>query len=139
MDESARRVHFAKLFYLLALALTVFGIAACSTEPAPVLTSATKNLAISSISQSPEVIDAAILQDGDKLSLVLVVKSTTTNARAKELGDNFVRQVKALSPDDSPSASIGTGVYNYIVGIVRPDTSYIAQGVKGKSMKNIDW
>ncbi len=87
-----------------------------------------------------EVLDAAITQDGRTLSLVLVVANATSQSRAQELGDNFVRMTKSLLQDgDSPSRQIGRGEYDYLIGVYSPNEDEIAFGAKLRAADRITW
>ena len=83
--------------------------------------------------------DALVTQEGDDVSLVLVVDYALNEARARQLGDNFVRLAKSLGPDDSPGASIGTGKLHYLVGVYYPNEDRIALGAKAKNASSISW
>ena len=83
--------------------------------------------------------DAAISQDGRDLSLVLVVAYATNERYAKQLGENFVRMLKSLSQDDPPGQSIGTGIYNYLVGVYLPNGDRVALGAKARTSDRITW
>ena len=114
------------------------------SNPAPATVSQTisadtKTLILAAIQESPEVLDAAIGQDGSDVNLVLVVSSFTSEARAKELGDNFVRMTKAMSQDDPPTRNIGFGIYSYLVGVYYPDETLVAMGAKVQSSDHISW
>ena len=98
-----------------------------------------KAIAISSISDYPEVIDAAISQDDRGISLVLVVAFGTDEGRAKELGDNFVRMLKSFSEDSPPGKDIGKGMYDYLIGVYYPDEMQVALGAKARSANRISW
>ena len=87
----------------------------------------------------PEVLDAAITQEGDDLSLVLMVGAATSEVHAKELGDSFVRMVKTFGPDYTPTHAIGRGAYSYEITVARPDGSPIVQGAKARSSTRISW
>ena len=114
------------------------GSTQASTRPSA-LTASVKSSAISSIMGYPEVMDAAITQRGDQLSLVLIVFSGTSSQRAKALGDNFVRVVKSLSPDASPGRDIGKGIYDYVIGVYYPNEKSVAQGAKSRTSSRISW
>ena len=62
----------------------------------------------------------ALTQKGCKLSLVLIVNPSITKARAKEMGDNFVRMVKSFGAGPSPTKIIGRGIYDYMIGVYSP-------------------
>ena len=87
----------------------------------------------------PEVRDAAITREGNQVSLVLVVGSATSITRAKELGENFVRMYKTFSDDDAPGSSIGTGKYDYVIGVYTPSEKPIVKGAKSRVASRISW
>ncbi len=96
-------------------------------------------IGIGDISGYQSVQDAAITQDGSTLSLVLVVGAATSEEHAKELGENFVRMLKSLSQDEPPSIVIGTGIYDYLIGVYRPNQEQIASGAKARTADRISW
>ena len=86
--------------------------------------------------------DAHVAQKpGDlrKITLAIVVRAGTSERRAKELGDNFVRLFKALSDDDPPRKEIGRGKYDYLVGIYDTKEKNIAMGAKLDIATSISW
>ena len=103
------------------------------------VTTGVKQMTIGEITAYPEVLDAAITQEGRDLSLVVVVGFATTEEQAKKLGDNFVRLVKTLSQDVPPGKDIGTGMFNYLVGVYYPDEKVVALGAKARTAINIRW
>ena len=86
-----------------------------------------------------EVLDAAVSQEGTDVSLVIIVRSATNKGRAEQLGDNFVRLAKTFSPDSSPGRSIGTGMYNYVIGVYYPNEKKLAAGAKARNATKISW
>ena len=94
--------------------------------------------AIETIKSYPEVLDAAISQDGQDFRLALIVPANTPQARAQELGDNFVRMVKSYA-DTPPQREIGPGEYDYTIGVYTPDERQIAVGAKVAFARNITW
>ena len=98
-----------------------------------------KNLAIQSIKQQPLVLDAAISQDGNTFSLVLVVNRATNQTGARQLGDNFVRMLKTFSDDDNPGREIGQGKYDYLIGVYYSDRTQVALGAKAAGATRIRW
>ena len=70
---------------------------------------------VETFEQTPGVVEAAITRRGNQISLVVIVSPLTSEARAKQIGDNFVRMFKSLSDDSPPGATIGTGKYDYII------------------------
>lgn len=98
-----------------------------------------KQLAIMTIEQEVEVIEAAIGQSGKDLSLALVVMPGTDRPRAQNLGDNFVRLVKTFGPEDPPSKEIGRGTFHYLITVATPDEKIIAQGAKVSFSPRLTW
>lgn len=94
---------------------------------------------IYSIKTYDEVQDAAIVQDGDKLSLALIVGYATNEETAKELGDSFVRMVKSSCGDTPPEKEIGPGIYTYLIGVFYPDESEVVSGAKCGMCRSIYW
>lgn len=128
------------MFKVLFALILVFAVLSCSSEPAPVIPRATLNTVTDTIILSdPLIRDASIGQDGDDLSLVLVVGNAINEQYAKELGDNFVRMLKSLGPDDPPGQAIGPGKYNYLIGVYFPDGQRLALGAKASNGQRITW
>ena len=121
---------------LCLISLLILGSTAQSAE---ILTKAQKSMAINTIKGYPEVKDAAITQEKQKLSLVLVVTYATTEARGKKLGDNFVRLVKTFGPEKSPGKEIGKGEYDYLIGIYYANEKQLALGAKVSFSPRITW
>ena len=97
-----------------------------------------QQLAIETIKNYPEVLDAAISRDGQDFRLALIVPANTPQARAQELGDNFVRMVKSYA-DTPPQREIGPGEYDYTIGVYTQDERQIAVGAKVAFARNITW
>ena len=87
----------------------------------------------------PEVMDAAVAQDGDDISLVLIVGFATNESRAKEIGENFVRMTKSLMKDGAPGREIGKGKYNYLIGVYYPNEKAVALGAKARTADRLTW
>ena len=98
-----------------------------------------QNLAIQSIKQDTLVLDAAIAQQGNRFSLVLVVNRATNQFGARQLGERFVRMFKTFSDDTNPGSQIGTGKYEYIIAVVYPDQTRVAVGAKASTAPGITW
>ena len=123
----------------LALIL-LLPLAGCATESsAPTLAPNAKSMAIDGIKGYSGVRDAAINQDGKKLSLVIIVGYATSEDYSKEMGDNFVRMVKSFSQEPSPGKEIGKGDYDYLVGVYYPDETLVVMGAKASSSDHITW
>ena len=94
---------------------------------------------IATMKQNPGVLDAAISQQGERVSLVLIVDPLTNESGARQLGDNFVRMFKSLSDDEPPGRSIGRGKYDYLIGVYYPNEKKVAQGAKSRASDRISW
>lgn len=123
----------------LILLLLILPITLAIAEDVPQLTDEQKDLAIMGIKGYDEVQDAAIVQDGEKLSLALIVGYATNEETAKDLGDSFVRMVKSSSGDTPPGKEIGPGIYTYLIGVFYPDKSEVISGAKCGMCKSIYW
>jgi hypothetical protein len=131
----SRRVINMRLIPILAILVLI----APALGAVPQLTEDEKELAITSIEGYTEVQDAAITQDGDQLSLALIVGYSTNEETAKDLGDSFVRLVKTFGPEEAPGKEIGPGLYYYLIGVYYPDGSLVAMGAKCPSCSKITW
>ena len=94
---------------------------------------------VATMKQNPGVLDAAISERGNQISLVLIVHPITNEGGARQLGDSFVRMFKSLSDDDSPGSSIGRGKYDYLIGVYYPNEKRVAQGAKSRTSSRISW
>lgn len=134
------RTHIvATTLALIGLLVSMLLVACGGSEPAPALTNEMKNLAVQSIMEYPQVRDAAISQDGDSLSLAIVVDYSVSEEYAHKLGNNFVRMAKSFGPGPNPGREVGEGVYDYLVTVVYPNQDRIALGAKVKSSPRITW
>ena len=98
-----------------------------------------RGLALSVIRQYALVRDAAMSQDGNQVSLVLVVDYAIDPDYARQLGDNFVRLAKSFLDDDPPGKAIGRGKYDYLIGIYYPNEKQLALGAKSRVSDRISW
>ena len=105
----------------------------------PALSAALNASAVASITDDRRVVHAAITQDGRTFSLVVIVGFATNEEYTKTVGDNFVRMVKALSDDENPGKSIGSGKYDYIIGVYYPNEAPVSIGAKARSSSGITW
>lgn len=98
-----------------------------------------KDAIVAGISGYPEVLDAAIHQYGDQISLVLIIGYQTNEGRARELGDNFVRMAKSLLRDGGVGKRIGRGEYDYLVGVYYRNEELVAMGTKVGVADRLSW
>ena len=90
--------------------------------------------------QYTHVREAAVGQDGNTISLVLIVGHATNQTYARQLGDNFVRLAMTLLKDGTPGKEIGPGKkYDYLVGIYYPSEEPLALGAKVRTSHRITW
>ena len=86
------------------------------------------------------VLDAAVTQEDYDLQLVLIVSDSATEADARELGDNFLRQVATNSGlEGSMGKEIGPTRFAYTIGIYRKDETQVLMGAKAPASRNIRW
>ena len=100
------------------------GLIATSTAPAqtPPISSDQKKLILAGIKQNREVLGARIEPEKDnRITLILMVRYGTSEVRAKQLADNFVRMTMTLGPDKNPGKEIGKSRYDYPVGVFYPN------------------
>ncbi|MEA2045452.1 MAG: thermonuclease family protein [Euryarchaeota archaeon] len=109
------------------------------TDDVPVIDDFWLDIIYDQISEYDGVQDAAIVQDNATLSLALIVDYGTSESYAKELGESFVRLTKSFSPDVGPKNEIGPGIYNYLIGVFRPDGTKIVLGAKVSFARRITW
>ena len=103
------------------------------------LTDRQKQQAIGTMMRKRLVNEASISQDGQRLSLGLVVRVETTQDNAQELGDNFVRLIKTFGPEPLPGREIGSGIFDYEITVAYADGTRIAQGAKDSTGLKITW
>ena len=146
----------AKLVALTVLVLAVTAGVACgggsdedsgpaagplapSSDISTDITEVQERRAIRALTDYNEVADATLSQSGTTMTLVLVVQSSVSPDRAKELGDQFVRQVKFHGPDLKPIQNIGPGNHDYFITVTYPDDEKIAQGAKNRIDSVVTW
>ena len=95
---------------------------------------------IKSYLTNPDISEVTISQDGSALSFVMIVNCATSEDAARTMGEGFVRKVKQWGPDPDPTtAEIGTGEYDYSVGISCENGTTIAKGSKTSDSSEIVW
>ena len=128
------------LLVFLTLTVLPFSCGPSAAPPQiPEITEQQKSFAIDGIMEYSLVEDADVFQDGEDFNLVIIVNHATNEEYAKELADNFVRMVKTFSEDENPGREIGTGIYNYLVGVYTPSEEEIVIGYKNKDLDHITW
>ena len=95
---------------------------------------------MSGIKAYPAVLDAAAIQDGKKISLVLIVAAMTNEFQARVLGDNYVRMAILLLDDGKVGKDdLGRGEYDYLVGVYYVNEELVAMGAKVGVAERITW
>jgi hypothetical protein len=88
----------------------------------------------------PRVLEAHIRQQGRTIDLSLVVQGGTAADIARQLGEQFVVLVKSLVPGElNPGATIGPGVYDYLVRVSSPRGAVIVSGGKSSADARLTW
>ena len=122
--------------------------AAPTTPPAPppavtplTLSPEQRAAPVAAIKQQPDVVDAVVDQgEGRRLNLTLTVTNGTTETRARELGESFVRLVKDIGPDDDPPPDgIGPGRHTYFVRVNLAGGETVALGDKRWDLPSMLW
>ena len=124
----------------MAAAPTASDSSASESSTARTLRESVKELVISSFLTNPAVADMTIEQNGSAVSLVMVVDCATSQDSAKKMGDRFLRLVKQFGPDSDPSTTeLGTGDYDYVVGVSCANGTELARGAKTSDSATITW
>lgn len=113
--------------------------AAAMADDCPVYPDDGKSIVYSVVNEQLLVRDSHIEQDGCRLYLAIIIGHAANEDHAREVGDNMVRLTKSFGPGPAPSREIGKGVYDYIIGVYRPDKTPIALGAKDRSARRILW
>lgn len=124
---------------ILVLGLIFLIIACISSPPAPLITEYEKELATEMIKEYRGIRDAAIGQEGDTVSLALIVDYGISKEYAKELGENFLRLTMTHSKDSDPGKELRRGIYDYIIGVYYPNKKEVVTGAKSMIGINITW
>ena len=124
--------------WMFGAVLAILLTAACTGGP-PKFSESAKDLAVEEIMRFPEILGAAVGQEGIKLTLAVVVPFGSEESAAKAAGDNFVRMVKSFGPEPATGEELGTGIFDYFVTVVYPDKTVIIKGAKVSSSAHIIW
>ena len=141
MTDGSAGTRTQTVFAVLVLA-GAFGGIGCAPRECPDFPEDVREMLIASIEDHPEVADAAVSIRPDRpceISLALVVTHRLIEPEAQALGDSFIRLVKSLGPDTSPGQSIGSGTYDYLIGIYMQDETQLALGAKVSAAERITW
>ena len=96
-------------------------------------------MVVGNMLEQQQVVDAAISQDGKEISLVLIVSYATNAIYAAQLAENFVRLTKSLLKDGGVGKEIGTGEYDYVIGVYYPNEELFGMGAKARTADRISW
>ena len=123
------------------LGLGAFLVVACGDdESALPLSPSAQRTILDEIKAHPGVLDAAIVQDGRRLSLVLLVDYATNEEYAKQVGEDFVRLAMTYGAGIRPGyPDLGPGKYDYLIGVYYPNETPVAEGAKVDFARRITW
>ncbi|PVE74434.1 hypothetical protein [Priestia megaterium] len=139
-----------KLLMSLALLLTVCIVTACSdgaekskskTEKIKITKTAI-NEAVEQTKEDPLVEDAAVSLKDEKISMAVIVNSATNKEKAKEIGDNFVRQLGSFADGKVPTKDYYGEIYDQydlLISVGNSAQDIIISGAKVKEASKITW
>jgi hypothetical protein len=110
----------------------------------PIFRDSMKELAIRAAGRNRELLNATIQQNGRDVFLALTIDCSESeekaNKTARFLGEELLRMIKQFGPDSDPDSSvIGTGDFDYLVGVSCADGTTIAKWVKAQDNAEIVW
>ena len=110
----------------------------------PIFRESMKELAIRAETRNREFINATIMQIAREVTLTLTIACAESEEKAKTtdrfLAKELLSMLKQFGPDeDPPSSVIGTGDFDYLVGVSCADGTTIAKGVKAQDNAEIVW
>ena len=110
----------------------------------PMISESMNQLAIRASTRNREFIDATIQQNGREISLALDIECAESEEAAKKtaryLWTELLRIIKQFGPDSNPTPSeVGTGDFDYLVGVSCADGTTVATGVKSRDSAEIVW
>ena len=132
-----------KKVVIIALILAFAGMlfVGCTSKPEPISQEAI-DLAVGEIEQQAGVVEAAIGQKDNDISLAIIVDYNVEKEQAKELGDNFVRLLITFSKDytnNSPGKEIGVTKHHYLITVAYSNEEIVVQGAKASVGTYIRW
>jgi len=153
--SKSSRLRFVALIILLPLVIVTIaamngGNALRSLTPdesetspirtTPLLGHKVRSLAIKKMRAHEVVVDAAINQEGDELSFLLIVAQGTSTAQAETLGSDFVQILESSIKETSkPEADFVSDRYSVLIGVYTPDQNRIAVAAKSRNESDLDW
>ena len=82
-----------KILTILIILITVYG---CKEKELTPLPSGCLEIVKSSVQEDSDILDSSASVKGNEVTLVLIMSETTTQKRAQQQGDNFLRLTKSL-------------------------------------------
>ncbi|MEC3228186.1 hypothetical protein P4W10_16085 [Bacillus thuringiensis] len=113
-----------------------------SNTPKMEVSEEAKKIALETISQNPHVRDAHIEIRGNKIIMAVIVDAAVNKNTAKEIGDNFVRNLGAFAGGKAPEKHYYGEIfdnYDLQIGVGTSPDNIVVQGAKVASGKNIMW
>lgn len=100
------------------------------------------NMAVDTTKQDQLVTDAHIEVNDDRILISIIVNAAITEDKAKEVGENAVRQLAAFSGYGTPTKDYLGEIYDHydlMVGVGTGPDNIIAQGAKVTVASKITW
>ena len=127
-----------KRYIVFAILMVILLAISCGPgTPPPEITDDQKAQAVQAMKDEPGVIDAAIHQEGEDLSLAIMAEFDTPEVRAKLLAKKFINMVMLYGPEDQLNWE--EGIFDYLVTVIYPDEQVIVQGAKVSFADHITW
>jgi hypothetical protein len=150
---------------LLGIGLLTLAVIACSSEASPsasdsavtnveeesanydgpILRDSLKNRTIlRTVAKHRELTEATVEQNAGEISIQLRIECAASEEKAKNtaryLAEELLRSIKRSGPDKDPTLSeVGTGDFDYTVGVACTDGNSMAKGLKVSGSAEIVW
>ncbi len=101
-----------------------------------------KKMALEQVKQNPLVSDAHIEVNGKTIVMAVILGTAVNKETAKEIGDNFVRNLGTFSGGKPPEKYYYGEIfdnYDLQIGVGTGPDNIIVQGAKVTSAKKITW
>ena len=126
---------------LLAAAVALMVFSPAEARPCPVYPQDKAQMAVDAVkTQSILIRGVSLIQNGCGIDILIRGGSVSDKEMSRQIGDNAVRLVKALGPDDFPGKEIGRGVYDYRVRVrATKRGKWLVYGTKPAESTSIKW
>ena len=150
---------------LLGIGLLALAAIACSSEASPSASDSaatdveeesnsydgpilrgtlTERTIFQSVAKNRELTGATIDQNAGEIALQLSIECAASEEKAQKtaryLGEELLRSIKWSGPDSDPTISeVGTGDFDYTIGVACTDGTNMAKGLKASDSAEIVW